>query len=113
MILRKKNTSSRLRQRLTLQKETRVSDGAGGYSRSWQDIADLWAEIIPLSGKERLFAEQIEAPISHKILLRYRSDITPDNRLVFEGRIFNIRYVFNVNENNEALEILAEEGVAA
>lgn len=109
----RKNHASRLRQRLTLQEEVRTPDNAGGYVRSWKDVATLWAEIIPVSGRERFFAGKIESPATHRILMRYRSDITPAHRLVFEKRAFNIRHVANVGEENAMLEIMAEEGVAA
>ena len=115
------NTVSRLRHRLMLQQEVQTPDGAGGYTRSWQDIAALWAEIIPLtgsgssacgSGKEAFFAGQIQSEISHRILLRYRSGITPAMRLVFESRAFNIRSVAETDEKRDTLQLLVQEGVA-
>jgi SPP1 family predicted phage head-tail adaptor len=109
---RVRNTSSRLRQRLTLQQEVQTPDTAGGYTRGWQDVADLWAEIIPITGREKLFADQLQSQISHKIVLRYRAGVSAGQRLMFETRAFNIRYVFNIGEDNEMLELLAEEGVA-
>lgn len=108
----KKNTSSRLRQRLTLQQEIQLTDGAGGYTRSWKEIADLWAEVIPLSGREKLVAGKLESKLSHKIVTRYRSDVSPAHRLVFENRAFNIRYVLDVTEDKTLLELLVEEGGA-
>lgn len=113
----KKNTVSKLRHRLTLQEEVRSLDGAGGYSSSWQNIADLWAEITSISsksiyGKEKLFAGKLQSEISHKVLIRYRSPVSTDMRLVFAGRIFNIRAIMNIDEHNEILELLVEEGVA-
>jgi len=117
-----KTTSSRLRHRLTLQQEIETPDGAGGYSRSWQNIADLWAEIVPLvgagssargSGKEAPFAGQLQADISHRILLRYRDGITADMRLLYENRAFNIRSVANLNEDRDTLQLLVQEGVAS
>ena len=115
------NTASRLRHRLTLQQEVQASDGAGGYTRSWEDIAELWGEIIPLtgsgssargSGKETLFAEQMQSEISHRILLRYRSGVTTAMRLQYENRLFNIRMVADINERHNTLELLVQEGVA-
>lgn len=115
----KQKTSSRLRHRLTLQQEVQTPDGAGGSNKSWADVTDLWAEIIPITGsgikgggKEIVFGDQVEANISHRILLRYRDGVTPDMRLVFESRIFNIRYVVDVNEMRENLTLLVQEGVA-
>lgn len=106
-----KNSCSRIRQRLTLQQEIRTGDSAGGYVRSWQNVADIWAEITPLTGKEKLFSERLQGSITHRILIRFRSDITTENRLFFENRVFNIRSVSNVKELGDTMEILAEEGV--
>lgn len=118
----KRNTCSRLRHKLTLQQEAATPDGSGGYVKTWQNIADLWAELIPITnassklsnsaGKETLAAGQVQSELSHKLLLRYRSDITAAMRLVFEERIFNIRFVANVNEEDRVLELLVQEGIA-
>jgi SPP1 family predicted phage head-tail adaptor len=112
-----KNIATILRHRLTLQQEARTADGAGGYVRSWNNIGELWAEISSLSnrsvfGYEKLVADQIQSVITHKIIIRYRNNIITDMRLLYESRIFNIRAIKNVNENNEILELLVEEGVA-
>ncbi len=114
----RKNATTRLRHRLTLQQEVKTADGAGGYSRSWTNIADLWAEISPISnrviyGEEKLYAGHIEARISHKITIRYRSGLSTAMRLLFESRVFNIRAISFVNEDKDLVELLVEEGVAA
>jgi SPP1 family predicted phage head-tail adaptor len=113
----KNNTSSSLRHRVTLQEEVQTSDGAGGYTRSWQNVADLWAEITTINiksyGQEKFFAGKMQAKITHKITIRYRAGVTAAMRLVFGSNIFNIRSVFNRDENNEILELLVEEGVAS
>ena len=121
-MIAKKTTSSRLRHKLTLQQEVQTADGAGGTTKSWGNVTDLWAEIIPLgvtgsgqsknAGKEIFFGDQIQAEATHRILLRYRDGVTPDMRLVFESRIFNIRYVANVDEMRDTLSLLVQEGVA-
>ena len=121
MIGAKKTTSSRLRHKLTLQQEVQTPDGAGGSVRSWQNVADLWAEIIPIggsssklnlsAGKEVMVGGQVQAEVSHRILLRYRDGVLPSMRLVFESRIFNIRSVANIEERREKLELLVQEGV--
>jgi len=117
-----RNTCSRLRHRMVLQQEVQTSDMAGGYIRSWQDIASLWAEIIPLGGsdsrlnttasKEIFAAGQLQSQVSHKILLRYREAVTPAMRLLLEQRVFNIRSVITPFEKKEHLELLVQEGVA-
>ena len=116
-----KGTTSRLKHKLALEAEVQTSDGQGGYSRSWQKLADIWAEILPLtggqtrsygSGNEVFGQGQIQNTLTHKILVRYRSGIDAGMRLVFEQRAFNIRYIANTDEAKDTLEILAEEGAA-
>ncbi len=117
-----KRMCSRLRHRITLQQEVETPDGAGGYAKSWADVADLWAEIMPVissgakldksAGREIVLGGQIQHELSHRILLRYRDDITPSMRLVYENSIFNIVYVANVEERNETLQLLVHQGAA-
>lgn len=104
--------SSRLKHRLSLEQEVLSSDGVGGYTKSWEVLAELWAEIRPLGGLEAFFTGRLNAKATHKIRLRYRSGVTTAMRLVFGERVFNIRSVHNIDEKNDMLELLAEEGVA-
>lgn len=117
-----KHLCSRLKHRLVLQQEEPVFDDAGGFTRSWTDVATLWAEIVPItggdsrsntiSGKEIFVAGQVQAQVSHRIFLRWRDGVVPAMRLALEDRIFNIRYVAAVREGREMLELLVQEGVA-
>lgn len=107
----------RLRHRLTLQQPSLSADGAGGYTRSWADVAALWAEIQPFTARdvsgERLQGERLQSRVSHRIRLRYRAGVTAEMRLTDGTRIFNIRAVTVPQEAKEMLEILAEEGVGS
>lgn len=93
-----------------LQEEIRVPDGIGGYTRSWQDVVELWAEIKPISGNEKLLGNKIQPEVTSKLILRYRNDVTSGMRFLLGDRVFNIRYVINAGENNELLELLIDEG---
>lgn len=110
-----RDLASRLRQRITLQQAQETADGAGGSSRSWSDVATVWAELVPYRvsrGDERVLAEQLQAEVTHRVSLRYRSDVTVDMRISYAGRLFNIRSVTNVGEADVLLDLLVEEGVA-
>lgn len=110
-ILRKKrNLTSKLKHQLILQQRTTTIDGLGGYTRSWTDVAALWAEIIPISGSERFAYEQQTNHQRYRIMLRYRNDITPNMRLhdTANNRTFEIKSVINSHEANQVIEILAD-----
>lgn len=102
------------RHRITFQEEVRTADGAGGFFSAWQNIAGeptVWAEIEPVSATEALRFRQLQQTITHRIRIRFRSDVTAAMRIVKGARIFRIRAVFDPQERGQVLEILAEEGL--
>ncbi len=100
-----------LRHRVTLQTVGETPDGGGGFTTAWTDVATVWAAIEPLRGRERLHAQQLENPVTHRVTIRYRAGVTAKMRLKFGPRILNIRAVVNPSERNRTLELLCEEGV--
>ena len=81
-------------------------------SARWRiDDATVWAAIEPLKGSERLRAEQLENPVTHRVSIRHRAGVTPKMRIKFGTRILNIRAVIDPEERNRSLELLCEEGV--
>ncbi len=102
-----------LRQRLTIEAGNPGDDGHGGQSDPWASplvVATVWGRIAPLRGKERLHGGQLDARHSHRITLRYRSDVTTAQRIRYGTRIFNIRAVSDRDERGRWLELLCEEG---
>lgn len=110
MIKRNRNPSSRLKHQLILEAAAGTPDGLGGHLYTWNEVATLWSEIIPIGGRESAFASQLTTNTRFRIVVRYRGDITPKMRLrdASDERIFNIRSVINVEEENQLVEILAE-----
>ena len=57
----------------------------------WYTVAELWAGIRPLSGREVLLARQVVAEASHEVRIRYRGDVTSRHRFVYKGRLLYIK----------------------
>jgi SPP1 family predicted phage head-tail adaptor len=104
--------SGLLEHHVILQRLTLTPDGMGGGTQSWIVIGTPWAYIIPATAWENLKSMQLEAPITHSIYIRYRTDITARDRIVHRSRIFNIRSIIDIEEKKLFLELKAEEGVA-
>ena len=102
-----------LRQRLQLQILTgAVDDGMGGKTGgTWTTSATVWGQIDPQHGTERLQAMQMTAEITHAIVIRYRTGITPKMRMVrvAGGQVFEIQAVLNIEARNRQLELLCSE----
>lgn len=45
--------AGRLSQRLLIERQTRAPDGGGGWSVNWTPVAEIWAEVWPVSAAER------------------------------------------------------------
>lgn len=105
--------TGRLRHRVTLQKPVDQRGSRGEQLERWETVDTVSADILPLRGEELVRAQQLEARLTHRIILRYGLAITPDWRLVFGVREFYPVSVQNVGERNRQYEILAIEGVDA
>ena len=108
--------AGKLRHRVSIETESIVSDGMGGYtSGGWTSVdgmSSVPAHIMPLSSKEQLDAMKLESVITNKIRIRYRAGITSKNRIVFGSRIFNIKGApINWDERNKTLDFLVTEEV--
>jgi SPP1 family predicted phage head-tail adaptor len=96
-----------LNRRLTLEAPVDIDDGAGGVIRSFAAVATLWAQVEPVSARGEVAADALGASVTHRIALRYSSDITLRHRLRDGARIYRI--VAMRERHRRFLDIDAEE----
>lgn len=100
----------RMNRRITLQYQNGWDvDDEGNATPQWDDFATVWANIRPLRGREYFEAAAVNAETTVKMLIRYRPGITPDMRVVYNGRIYNIQAVIDVYEGRRQLELMCKE----
>jgi SPP1 family predicted phage head-tail adaptor len=100
-----------LRHRVTFQSPTATSDGQGGREVSWANDFTTFASIKTGSSKinrefeggKQLFLKDVD------VRIRYRSGITPAQRITHDGRVFTILEVHNVEEADKVLLLKCEE----
>jgi SPP1 family predicted phage head-tail adaptor len=105
-------TPAKLSNKVLLQKLVLTDDGAGGQSRTWQDVHSVWAYIVQTSGSERFESDRLVAIANFRATIRFRNDITEINRIVFKDKAYQIRNVNNIEYKNKYLELILENGVA-
>jgi SPP1 family predicted phage head-tail adaptor len=94
-----------MRHKVTIQKQDGgTNDGGGTITPNWVDVATVWANV-KAEPFEKTFANQSMQQTTHTVKIRYRADLTKANRLVFKGRILNIKYIKNKDEANRELVI--------
>jgi SPP1 family predicted phage head-tail adaptor len=87
--------AGRLRHRVELQRVSVALDSHGDSVETWATLAEVWASIEPLSGREFLQASSTTSDVTVRIIVRGRSDIalTPKDRVLYGTRAFDIRHV--------------------
>ena len=83
--------AGRLRDRVTLQsKGTPGRDAMGGEVITWVDVATIWADVQPLTGRALIAAQQAASEVTTRILIRRRADIRPDWRVRHLGQVYSV-----------------------
>ncbi len=105
-----------LSRRIKVQRPSTIKDSLGAPCRTWLDVATVWADIQPLSGKEAVIANRISAELTHQITVRYQPVF--DNpqqvaqmRVLYKSRIFNIHSALNEDEKRTQIILLVSEGL--
>jgi SPP1 family predicted phage head-tail adaptor len=98
-----------LTERVTLQSRSTAQDAYGQATITWTDVATVWARVRPVSGREFFAAAQVQQEQTVKVLVRYRTDVLPTWRLVWQGRAHDITGVLPIGR--EWTEILCLQGV--
>ena len=103
--------AGKLRHRLALQSATTTRDTYGAEVETWSTYDTVWGSVEPLRGTERIFAQQVNAKVTHKIRVRSNSSITVQHRILFDSRYFYINSVINPDERNIEIELICSEAV--
>lgn len=101
-----------LRERCTIEQETSTADGMGGQVLAWQELLICWARVTPKTGGENVDGDQVTAHVHYEIVIRYRDDVTAGMRVLWRGRVFNIRSIINRDEHYRYSILICEEGAA-
>jgi SPP1 family predicted phage head-tail adaptor len=105
--------SGDLRHRVQLQEKSRTQDPhTGEMLDSWVDVAEVWAQVVPLSGREFLASAAEQSEVTGRIVIRYRDDVDATKRFVYRGKAYAIKAVLPDMESGvEHLTCMVAEGV--
>ncbi|HWT12295.1 MAG TPA: phage head closure protein [Allosphingosinicella sp.] len=71
--------AGRLRDRVTLRRQTNIETGKGGYTQAWTTVVGMeriHAEVIGQSGRESVIASTLQGVATYQINIRFRSGET-------------------------------------
>lgn len=89
-----------------IQRSIVVDDGFGEPVQTWEDVREIWAEKIERtsSNTERFVADQRQSDRWLVFRIRWTRAITAMERVIFEGRAYDILYVSEIGRR-EGVEL--------
>jgi SPP1 family predicted phage head-tail adaptor len=101
--------AGQLRHKITIQNTTVTQDSYGSKVDTWAIFATVWASVEPVSGREYFESAKLNAEITHRVRIRYTAGVTPDMKILYGDRTFNIKSVINREERNRDMELMCAE----
>lgn len=95
-----------LDRRVQLQHRTVTKNERGDAVDSYATYATVWALKRDTRAQERFAGQQVQAELDTVFQIRYRNDVLATDRLICEGRTFDIRPGAEIGRR-VGLEILA------
>ena len=98
------------RHRVVFQRATETQDAFGEPDQTWTTLCTSWALVQPMKGQEMFSANQAQSEVDHRIVTRYRSELsalTSKDRATYGGNTYDIREVIWRDHTKKELEILA------
>jgi len=101
-----------LRHRLQFQSLQSYLDTAGDTVEAWVTDFECWGSVEPLSAREFVASQAVQSQVTARVVVRYRNDVSPTQRIVFRGRFYNIAGMLPDKDSGlEYLTIPVSEGV--
>jgi SPP1 family predicted phage head-tail adaptor len=93
-----KTLATECRNRVTIQSNTPVSDGQGGFAEAWSTIGPVWAAVNPIRATQQSEYKSIGVDATHLIKIRGAVSIAEKNRIVWGARVFEVLTVEDLQE---------------
>jgi SPP1 family predicted phage head-tail adaptor len=106
----KKSFASEARHKIDIQCKTYNPDGEGGGDMAWTTIhPNVSAAIYPIRASQVFEYKSIGVDATHLIKTRAYIPISEKDRILFQGRIFEILTIENLQESNYINVITCKE----
>jgi SPP1 family predicted phage head-tail adaptor len=86
-----------LRRKVIIEQPVDEPDDAGGFTRTWQPVDEVWCHVESLPGSEVFYGSSEQRLIDHRIRIRWRPDMDSSRRLRLGTKIFSIISAFDAD----------------
>jgi SPP1 family predicted phage head-tail adaptor len=103
--------AGQMKLRAWIEKPVRHVDANGTPYTTWAKVRCVRCSLKAIRGSLVEAMSKVSEESSHVIRMRYFADITSENQIEIDGRIFSIDYVDNIQNLNRELELAVHEVV--
>lgn len=106
--------AGRLREHISIQRRASSLNNFGESKGVWTTLADTWAAVEPLAGREFFSAQQVQSDVTTRIVCRYSSalaDVTPKDRIAHGAVVYDIRSVIDVDMRHRELQFMCTQHI--
>ncbi|KQT49761.1 hypothetical protein ASG47_05480 [Devosia sp. Leaf420] len=98
-----------LTDRVQLRRRESVAEPEGGHARIFVPLGNAWARVRSLSGRQGSNADGRMVAISHTVVLRFRPDLGPGDRIIYRGRNLDVVSAADLNGRRAYLSCSCSE----
>lgn len=98
--------TGRLRDRIVIERwDGRQEPQYGAETGDWVAIAEVWAEVRQVTGRELLVGDQTVVVVTHAVAIRYRAGLVPRMRVVWRGNKLGIAAILDEEDRRRFLTL--------
>lgn len=98
-----------LTDRILFKRREMAGEDEGGHVALFVPVTSLWARVRSLAGRQGTSMDGRAVEISHAVVLRFRNDIKPGDRIVYRGRNLDVVSAADLNGRKAYLSCACSE----
>lgn len=106
--------AGKLRFRIEIDQPAPTTDAAGGEVPGFTLYETVWADILPMKGRERTASEQVVAEVDTRIIVRWSPRIDAVGakwRIRHAGVVYDVKFLGHLGLRQREVEIMCQSGV--
>ena len=100
--------AGKLDKRVTIKVKSATRDSYGAEIIGWSTLATVWAQVMPLSGREYFTAAQFVPEAELKIRIRFREDFDETAKITYNNIDYDILHIAEIGRQ-DGLEIVVKK----
>ena len=98
--------AGQLDRRITIQTFSETTDNFGQEVKSFSTLASVWANVVEKVGREGEDGEMIAATKKVEFIIRYRTDVDEERRIVYNNNTYKIQAIQSADARKAFLKIV-------